>query len=48
MYFLANHEAVICNLLEILLYHQSACEELGDYALDLADYGYTKIVGLLA
>ena len=32
------NEANVCNLLETILFNKSACEALGDAAIDLVDY----------
>mmetsp|Transcript_38640 Transcript_38640/g.64165 ORF Transcript_38640/g.64165 Transcript_38640/m.64165 type:complete len:437 (+) Transcript_38640:79-1389(+) len=45
-YLLMYNEAVICNLLEITLYHKTACAAAGDVLVDLADYLYRKIIKL--
>lgn len=43
---LVYHEGVIANFLEILLYHRTACEEAGDYLIDLVDWAYRKLLKL--
>lgn len=47
-YFILHHEVTVVNLLETVLFHQSACETLNDLALDLVDYCYGKLAKLLA
>jgi len=37
------HEATLCNLLEVLLYHASICEVGGDAMLELGDYCVRKV-----
>eukprot|EP00742_Colponemidia_sp_Colp-10_P004995 GILJ01005336.1.p1 GENE.GILJ01005336.1~~GILJ01005336.1.p1 ORF type:complete len:492 (+),score=87.18 GILJ01005336.1:40-1515(+) len=40
------HEATVCNLLEVCLYHRTACEATGDAMVDLVDYCMRKLVYL--
>ena len=40
------HEATVCNLLEILLYHRTACENSQDSLVELIDYCYRKFMFL--
>ena len=41
------HEALLCNLLEVALYHQHACAALSeDAALELCDFCQRKLVHL--
>lgn len=40
------HEAIICNFISILLYHRTACNEAGDYLIDLIDWCYRKLIKL--
>lgn len=42
-YMVLYHEATLCNLLEVLLYHASVCEAGGDAMLELGDYCVRKI-----
>ncbi len=45
-YIVLYHEATICNLLEVLLYHASTCEAAGgadDALLELGDYCVRKV-----
>mmetsp|Transcript_17047 Transcript_17047/g.16268 ORF Transcript_17047/g.16268 Transcript_17047/m.16268 type:complete len:100 (+) Transcript_17047:202-501(+) len=45
-YIALYHEPTICNLLEILLYHKTACENSQDYLIELIDYCYRKFIFL--
>lgn len=45
-YFLLFQESVLVNLLEITLYHKSACVSADECLVELADYCYRKIVHL--
>ena len=38
------HEAAIVNLLEVMLYHRTACESSEDALVELIDYCYRKFV----
>ncbi len=40
------HEATVCNLLEILLYHKTACENSENSLVELIDYCYRKFLFL--
>ena len=40
------HEATVCNLLEIILYHRTACENSQDSLVELIDYCYRKLINL--
>ena len=40
------HESSICNLLEVLLYHRTACESSEDALVELIDYCYRKFLML--
>lgn len=42
------HEAVLCNLLEALLYHRTAVESCDEYLLDLTDYSYRYVTRLIS
>mmetsp|Transcript_118553 Transcript_118553/g.336094 ORF Transcript_118553/g.336094 Transcript_118553/m.336094 type:complete len:522 (-) Transcript_118553:762-2327(-) len=42
-YIPVYHEASVVNLLEICLFHRTACEEAGDALVDLADYCARKL-----
>ena len=39
-YMTVYHEATIVNLLEVIMYHRSACEEADDSLVELIDYCY--------
>lgn len=41
------HEASVCNFLEVLLYHRTACEAADDSLVELIDYAYRKFVRLI-
>ena len=45
-YMCVYHEASICNLLEVMLYHKTACEASEDSLVELVDYCYRKFVYL--
>uniref|UniRef100_A0A7S3N1S5 MYND-type domain-containing protein n=1 Tax=Strombidium inclinatum TaxID=197538 RepID=A0A7S3N1S5_9SPIT len=45
-YICMYHEASICNLLEIMLYHRTACENSEDALVELIDYCYRKFVAI--
>ena len=45
-YILSYHEGVVCNLLEIMLYHRTAVDSAEDKLIDLIDYIYRKLVAL--
>ena len=45
-YMCVYHEASICNLLEVMLYHKTACESSEDSLVELVDYCYRKFVYL--
>jgi hypothetical protein len=40
------HEASICNLMEVMLYHRTACESSEDALVELIDYCYRKFVNM--
>jgi len=42
------HEAVIVNLLEVVMYYDYACEEMDDCLVDLLDYICRRVVWLAA
>lgn len=46
-YLLVYQEAVLCNLLEALLYHREGCDACGDLLVELADYCHRKMVWML-
>ena len=45
-YMCVYHEASICNLLEVMLYHKTACESSEDALVELIDYCYRKFLNL--
>ena len=45
-YMCMYHEASICNLLEVMLYHKTACESSDDALVELIDYCYRKFIAL--
>jgi hypothetical protein len=44
MYMGMYHESSVCNLLEVMLYHRTACENSEDGLVELIDYCYRKFV----
>jgi zinc finger MYND domain-containing protein 10 len=46
-YFILHHESVLCNLLEVLLFHDYAAEALGDGLIDLVDYCCRQVSSLI-
>jgi zinc finger MYND domain-containing protein 10 len=47
-YLCLYHEASVCNLLEVMLYHRTACEGSEDALVELIDYCYRKFIDLTA
>lgn len=45
-YICMYHEASICNLMEVMLYHRTACESSEDALVELIDYCYRKFVNM--
>ena len=45
-YLTLYHEATVNNLLEIVLYHRTACENSQDSLVELIDYCYRKFLFL--
>ena len=45
-YMCVYHEASVCNLLEVMLYHKTACESSDDALVELIDYCYRKFLFL--
>ena len=41
------HEASVLNLLEVMLYHRTACMAADDVLVELIDYCYRKFVSLI-
>jgi zinc finger MYND domain-containing protein 10 len=46
-YMVLYHEATLCNLLEVILYHQHACESADDSLLEMIDYCQRSIHGVI-
>ena len=38
------HEAVVCNILEILMYYRTAVDESQECLIEIIDYAYGKLV----
>lgn len=38
------HEAVVCNMLEILMYYRTAVDESQECLIEIIDYTYNKLV----
>ena len=45
-YMCLYHEASVVNLMEVMLYHRTACESSEDALVELVDYCYRKFVNL--
>lgn len=45
-YLCLYHEASIVNLLEVMLYHRTACESSEDALVEVIDYCYRKFVAM--
>lgn len=45
-YITIYHESVVCNILEIIMFHRTAVESADDYLIELIDYCYRKLVYL--
>lgn len=45
-YIALYHEASVANLLEVVMYHRTACESSDDALVELIDYCYRKLVWL--
>jgi hypothetical protein len=43
-YMCMYHEASICNLLEVFLYHKTACDSSDDALVEVIDYCYRKFL----
>jgi len=46
-YMCLYHEASIVNLMEVMLYHRTACESSEDALVELIDYCYRKFVDII-
>jgi branched-subunit amino acid transport protein AzlD len=44
MYMGMYHESSVCNLLEVMMYHRTACESSDDGIVELIDYCYRLFV----
>ena len=47
-YLCLYHEASVCNLLEVMLFHRTACEGSEDALVELIDYCYRKFIDMTA
>ncbi|EGR28541.1 zinc mynd domain protein 10 [Ichthyophthirius multifiliis] len=45
-YIAIYHESVICNLLEVVMYHRTAIDSAEEYLVELIDYCYRKLLNL--
>lgn len=45
-YIAIYHEAVICNLLEVIMYHRTAVDSAEEFLVELIDYAYRKLITL--
>mmetsp|Transcript_2649 Transcript_2649/g.4434 ORF Transcript_2649/g.4434 Transcript_2649/m.4434 type:complete len:90 (+) Transcript_2649:189-458(+) len=45
-YMCLYHESSVCNLLEIMLFHRTACESSEDALVELIDYCYRKFINI--
>jgi len=45
-YLCLYHEASICNLMEVMFYHRTACESNEDALVEVIDYCYRKFVNM--
>lgn len=43
VYLSIYHESVVCNILEVLMFHRTAIDESGDFLIEVIDYCYKKI-----
>lgn len=43
LYLAIYHESVVCNILEVLMFHRTAIDESGDFLIEVIDYCYKKI-----
>lgn len=46
-YFCLYHEATVLNLLEVFMYHDHACEALGDNLIEVIDYCMRKLLAIM-
>lgn len=47
-YYILYHEATLCNLLEVILYHDYVAEAMGDAVVELVDYCARRLTYLVA
>lgn len=45
-YICMYHESSVCNLLEVMLYHRTACENSEDALVELIDYCARKFINM--
>ncbi|KAL4477620.1 hypothetical protein ABPG74_002770 [Tetrahymena malaccensis] len=45
-YIAVYHEAVVCNLLEVIMFHRTAVDSADEFLIELIDYCYRKLVHL--
>lgn len=48
IYLAVYHEAVVCNMLEVMLYHYTAVHESKELLIEIIDYCYKKITPQIA
>jgi hypothetical protein len=48
VYLSIYHEAVVCNMLEVMLYHYTAVKESGSLLTEIIDYCHKKIVNQIS
>lgn len=48
VYLAIYHEAVVCNMLEVMLYHYTAVQESKELLIEIIDYCYKKITPQIA
>lgn len=48
VYLALYHEAVILNILEVLMFHRTAIDESGEFLVEVIDYCYKKITRQLS
>lgn len=46
-YMQIQHEAVICNIIEVIFFHRTAIEAAENYLLEIIDYCYRNIADLV-
>lgn len=46
-YSAVQHEAIVCNILQLILFHRTAVEAADNYLLEVVDYCYRKLAGLI-